>query len=71
MQVGPADPALLIGEYMCGAKLEAEATRLLVQLHGHHVEVEVVPEHDFLQGPIQGRGPLPLVHAVLKPLLLL
>ena len=24
VEVGPADPALLIGEYVCGAKLEAE-----------------------------------------------
>ena len=71
VEVGPADPALLIGEYVCGAKLEAEATGLLVQLHRHHVEVEVVPQYDFLQGPVQGRRPLPLIHAVFEPLLLL
>jgi hypothetical protein len=49
VEVGPEYPALLIGEYVCGAKLEAEATGLLVQLHRYHVEVEVVPQYDFLQ----------------------
>lgn len=35
MEVGPSDPALFISEYMCGAKIEAESFRFVVQLEGH------------------------------------
>ena len=49
MQVRPPNTALFIGEYMSGAKLDAEAPSFLIKLDRDHIKVEVVPEDNLLK----------------------
>ena len=48
MQIGPPDPAFFICEDVCCAKIETDPSRLLIKLHGHHVEIEEVSQHYLL-----------------------
>lgn len=64
MEVGPPDPAFLVGKGMGGSEVEPHAPRLIIQLNTDHIKVEEVSEHDVLKGLIEITGPLVLVHVV-------
>jgi hypothetical protein len=65
MEVGPADPAFLIGESMSGTEVEAKSAGLFVQLNGDHVKVEEISKNDLLQALVESLGPFPLIQAFL------